>query len=351
MSVKQPSLAMQRDLYQFMSRIKDLAPWDWMEETDVFGVQHPDTGQMGFVSVMGMAGEHYAVAVYLGAEGLYGFWDLQELGPIADPQQVMEIPEIQASFEDRDYLQPEDRAIIKQLGLKFRGSNAWPMFRSFHPGFFPWFLEADEADLLLMALEQLLDVAPRFRDKRRLLIPPGEDTLLVRVGRRKDDVVEWEDAIVSVPPPEGSTIRLVMDSQQFERLGQLPRDNFVLEIDLSMQPTPLREKKGDRPYFPYMLMTAEAGSGAILGMELLQPIPSLETMWSRVPATIVKQLLASGSVPKEVRVRSPLLHGLLSLLADEIELKLVLVNDLPAIDEALDSFQKFLGSDPFGRPA
>lgn len=348
MPSKQPSLVVQRDLYQAMSRIKDLAPWDWMAETDIFGVQHPDTGQMGFVSVMGMAGEHYAVAVYLGSEGLYGFWDLQESGPIFDPQQVMEIPELQASFEDRDYLQQEDRDVIKQLGLKYRGSNAWPMFRSYHPGFFPWFLEAGEAVLLLAALEQLLDVAPRFKDKRRLLSPPGDDTMLVRVGRRKDEAIVWEDSIMRIPPPEGSTINLVMDSQQLERLEVLPSRDLILEVDLSMQPTPLREKKGDRPYFPYMLMTADARSGAILGMELLQPIPSLENMWGRVPAAVVKQLGSSGFVPNEIRVASPLLYGLLQPLAKDTGFKLVLVDDLPAINEARDSFQQFLGIDPFG---
>jgi hypothetical protein len=53
--------------------IKTLAPWEWMSEDMVFGVQSPETDQLGFVSVMGMLGEHFSTAVYLGPEGLYGF--------------------------------------------------------------------------------------------------------------------------------------------------------------------------------------------------------------------------------------------------------------------------------------
>lgn len=63
-------------LYQAAIRVKELAPWEWMQETDVFAVQRSGTDELGFVSVIGLLGEHYAVAVYRGTEGLYGFWRL-----------------------------------------------------------------------------------------------------------------------------------------------------------------------------------------------------------------------------------------------------------------------------------
>jgi hypothetical protein len=43
-------------LYEAAIRIKELAPWTWMVETDVFGVQNPETDDLGFLSVMGMRG-------------------------------------------------------------------------------------------------------------------------------------------------------------------------------------------------------------------------------------------------------------------------------------------------------
>jgi len=61
-----------RVLYHLMAKVRALAPWTWMDETQLFGVQDPDTDEIGFVSLMGMAGEHFAVGVYRGARGLYG---------------------------------------------------------------------------------------------------------------------------------------------------------------------------------------------------------------------------------------------------------------------------------------
>ena len=80
---------------------------------------------------------------------------------------LLEIPNLQASFENREVLEGEDRGIIRQLGLKFRGRNAWPMFRSYRPGFFPWLIDSHEAELLTCALEQVLVVAPRLGELLR----------------------------------------------------------------------------------------------------------------------------------------------------------------------------------------
>jgi hypothetical protein len=41
------------------------------------------------------------------------------------------------AFEDRTYLKKEDLQQIKVMGLKFRGANAYPLFRNYAPGFVP----------------------------------------------------------------------------------------------------------------------------------------------------------------------------------------------------------------------
>ena len=81
-----------RGLYEAVVRVKEMAPWEWMTEADAFGVQNPETDEPGFVSVMGMLGEHYAVSLYRGSEGIHGFLDLQQMGPFADPEDLIQIP-------------------------------------------------------------------------------------------------------------------------------------------------------------------------------------------------------------------------------------------------------------------
>ncbi len=149
-------------LYETAIKVKQLEPWTWMSETDMFAVQDLELGQLGFVSAMGGAGEHFGVSVYLGSDGLDGFMMLQEARGVVSPEVLFMVPQLQVSFEDRELLTSADRAVIKSLGLKFRGRNAWPWFRSMRAGFVPWYLEAAEARFLAHALEQLLDLAPRF---------------------------------------------------------------------------------------------------------------------------------------------------------------------------------------------
>src|SRR5829696_5721591 len=309
-----PGIREWRRLYESAVRIKEMSPWEWMTETDVFGVRSPETGELGFVSVMGLLGEHYAVSLYLGSEGIHGFLDLQEMGPFADPGDLIQVPQIQASFEDRVELDKRDREVIKELGLKFRGRNAWPMFRSYRPSLFPWFLEAGEVRFLSCALEQLEDVAPRFR----------------------------EDASMGVPPLDAPPIEIEMEVPKIEALGRLPRGEVRLEVDFFMFPAPVQDE-GDRPYFPHMLLVVDAGSGMVLGSDLLAPHPSPEAMWGRVPETLADQLFAVELAPEKISVDSALLFDLLEPLASEAGFDLKLSPSLPGLEPARENLLRTFG--------
>jgi hypothetical protein len=280
--------------------------------------------------------------VYLGPKGLYDFWEFEDAGPSAPAEHIVEISHLQASFEDRNQLHNKDRQIIKEMGFKFRGRNAWPMFRSYRPGYVPWFLETHEARFLATVLEQVLDVAPRFKQERTLLEPPGQDRYLVRVSRQQDDAFSWQDRIVKVPPPAPQPIPLAMDVEALEHLKQAPRSGSAIEIDFFLFPARVQEKKGTHPIFPYTLMTVDAQSGFILGTELLHVDPSLESMWGQIPAYVVTQLARVGLLPEKVTVRSELLFELLEPVAGELGFKLNRSDRLPSLDPAKEALlQRF----------
>ena len=329
-----PALEDWRRLYDATIAVKALAPWQWMAETDVFGVRDPETDELGFASVMGALGEHYSVAVYIGARGLYDFWRFEDAGPSAPAESLVEIRHLQASFEDRNQLHDKDRQIIKKLGLKFRGRQEWPMFRSYRPGYFPWFLEAQEVRFLAAVLEQVLDVTPRCKENPALLQPSGHDDYLTRVPHRENEDTYWEDTILSVPPPGPQPIRLTIDFQALEKLRQAPPRWMDVEIDFFMLPTPVQNKRGDRPYFPYKLLVVEAHNGFVLGGDLLEPAPSLEAMWGSIPSHLVQLFARIGVLPGEVTVRSELLFQILQPLAEELRFRLRQSDVLIQLDAA-----------------
>ncbi|MBA3490631.1 MAG: hypothetical protein H0T55_00955 [Rubrobacteraceae bacterium] len=337
-----PDIREWRRLYEATVRVKEISPWEWMTEADVFGVQNPETGELGFVSVMGMLGEHYAVSLYLGSEGIHGFLDLQTMGPFADPEDLIQIPQLQASFEDREQLDKRDREVIKELGLKFRGRNAWPWFRSYRTSFFPWFLESGEASFLTVALEQLADVAPRFMDDSSLLEPFDGEGYLLRAPRREGEMLLWEDASTGIPPLDAPPIEVEMEESKLEALGRLPRRGVRLEVDFFMIPAPVQDE-GDRPYFPHMLLTVDTVSGMILGSELLKPFPSQEAMWGSVPENLADQLSGVGLLPEKVSVDSDLLFQLLEPLAGEVGFELELSPSLPGLDTVREDLLRTFG--------
>lgn len=334
MNKNTPTLAEWRSLYDVWDRVKAITPWKWMLETNVFGVKNPDKDEVGYVSVMGNLGEHYAVAIYLGNRGLFGFWNFQNAGPTADPMEFLKIPQLQASFEDREELTDQDRGVIKNLGLKYRGAQAWPQFRSFRPGFLPWYLEADEVRFLTLALEQVLDVAPRFRLNSRLLPNPSQQRYLVRVPRREGTTITWEDQEQTPPSSEMVQLNLIMNDELLQRVQRLPQRSVKVEIDLFVIPSVTQEKRSTRPFFPYTLLSIETQTGMILGVDMLPPEPTLESIWERVPLTVLEQFARASIHPSVIYVQDESLSDLLQRLASELNCRLMVRRNLRHMEKA-----------------
>ena len=339
MTASNPSLDDWHKLYQATIRIKEIAPWEWMAETDIFGIQDPETGKIGFVSVMGALGEHLALAAYLGAEGLYSFWAFAESADDAPPDAFLGIPHLQASFEDRGELTNKDRALIKELGLRFRGRQEWPLFRSYRPGYLPWYLEPWEVRFLTHVLEQAAEVALRFKQDPAVLEPIDEESYLVRMPQQIAGDLLWGDKIVRVPPPEPKDIPVPMDLEALEYVKQLPQGEHTLEVDLSLVPIHVQEK-GERPYMPHMLLMVESESGFIFSTELLGPEPGLPELWGSVPMQVVHQLVRMGTRPREIRVRTFELFALVQLLAQELGFEVKRSPRLRSLDRARRSLMR-----------
>ena len=332
-----PSLEQWKRLYELMGKIRELAPWEYMYEHNIFGVQFPEKGNLGFVSVMGNLGEHFAVAVYMEKKGFEGFLNMQRMGYRLVPDIFLQVPQLQASFEDREMITPEDRKIIKQLGLKFRGGKAWPQFRSYRPGCFPWYLEKEETQLLIHGLEQLMDVSPQFKKDPGTLQPPEPDGMyLVRVYENG----KWVDRPQKIRFPADPPLRLSMNMDALNYLKSMSKQNSIVEVDIQMLEEAVRDKNFDRPYFPFMLMIAEKQSRMILGVDLLSPLPSLEEMWEIVPEKVT-EILANYLLPKEIQTKDPLIALLLSALEKEVGFKVKLVSRLPTVEHARREFTKF----------
>jgi hypothetical protein len=279
---------------------------------------------------MGTLGEHLALALYLGSEGLYGFWQLSQGGVRDNPDLVLEVYHLQASFEDRNTLHARDREMIKALGLKFRGQQAWPMFRRYAPGYAPWFVTPEEARFLRVAIEQALEVTRRLHGDPELLEPPDGDQYLVRLHTEQGWADEW-----LTPPPPRQHMPPAIDTERLTAMrGKFPRQKWILQADLSLMGIYIKEKDQPRPYLPYILLVVDADSGMIFGNELLVAEPSLDAMLGEAQARFLNILTRLQGLPYRIDVRDERLHSLLVPIAAGLGVQLRISRRLPALDAA-----------------
>ena len=73
---------------------------------------------------MGMLGEHYAMSLYRGSEGIHGFLDLQADGALCGPGGPDPgSPNSRRRSRTANNWTRDDREVIKELGLKVPGTK------------------------------------------------------------------------------------------------------------------------------------------------------------------------------------------------------------------------------------
>jgi len=335
-----PSLADWRRLYQAAQTFRDLRPWQWMSEHHMFGITTSDASETGFCSVMGILGEHFALAVYRGASGLTGLCAVKKMRPgTCDALLVTDM--LMASFEDRQFTEKPDRDIIRQLGLSFRGSKNWPIFRGYLPRYAPWFLNPSETRFLTDALTQTTYIARKSRDDPAYLLAPNPKHLLVRT---KDQHNQWHNSWQPTPPRQSATgdqsiQRQPPDQKLMAKLKQTAICPLHIEIDIFPGFEPIVDKPKTRPFIPYLILAVESQSGFIIG----QHLGRYEELYNNLP-NIVGQILLDSSIqlPHEIHTRSKEIHHALLPLNDLLQITIKETNRLPAIAEARRAFNQFM---------
>jgi hypothetical protein len=325
------------ELYRLAGQLQELAPWQWMEEDQLFGVKFPQSETVGFVSVMGAMGQHLAATVYLGLEGLRGFW--WAAGPVSedgDPTDIFHVPQLMVSFEEKSQLERRDREQIRLLGLSYKSAQRRPLFRSYLPGYHPWFLEPAEVGMLRLAVEQTLVVAERAREDPSILdLGDDPESYLVRTPGSAKGTLAWEDRHERFSM-EPAAIDLPIDTDSMEALGALQRSDIEVEVHCLAAPVSIGPA-GTRPQWPHVLVAVHGESGFILGFELLHAAGGLPALWSQIPAKLVSILERSKIRPARILVRSSRYGDLLRPVLEQLEIGVSLEDELPGVDAATET--------------
>src|SRR5438045_2909859 len=125
------SNATRRQLYYAAASFREIGCWNWMSDSQVFGVENPDSGEIGYCCVVGELGEVFGLVVYLGTTGLEDHQKITAGVIQANSPEFMRSQNCLAVyFGDRKDLDRTDLKVIKDIGVAYRGKNVWPQFRS-----------------------------------------------------------------------------------------------------------------------------------------------------------------------------------------------------------------------------
>lgn len=320
---QEPSLELWGALYELAAQLKKAAPWKLMEESDIFAVVNPNTHEKAYCSVMGHGGEFFAIAFYLGDEGFRSFVDLREC--ILDEfDLVISQKCLMLSWEDNADAHKRDKSLYKQLGLKFRGRNQYPLFRILEPGFEPWFIDNDHAQFLKIALPKVLEINDALNeDFDCLLNEDGKIPCFTLV----DD--SWEQSWIRTgyPPYEVSAPELnELKVRRF--INEQGLCETSLEIDYFYLPGKI--KGAPKPYYPRAVMVVDE-SGPVVAFELVNGGDLYTTVQEQL-CTAIERI---GGVPKEILVLRDDLKILLEHYSKAFGFKVVQVDYLEAKEEAM----------------
>ena len=328
-----------RELYEAAARFQLLAPWQWMDDTHIFGINNEHGVRL--VVVMGTLGEVFGLASYRGSAGANFLLRLLrgEFAP-ESPDIGFYQDALLVDFVPRKNLRKEARAIIQQLDFQppVRKPKLFPEFQSHKPGYVPWFIDETEARLLLDDLRKAVPFAELLRANLALYDSRQDNEFPFFPATVAEpltlDQFEWHNIAAAPPPADPPVDTHAFDLAPLLALPQPPQSVWELTAFYALMPI----GEPPRPYFPKTALGVDATTGMILAFQLGGPDHTMAQTAARV---LVQSITASGSRPAAIKMDSINLIRALQPLADALGAKLLQAKSLPMANEARRSLEAF----------
>ena len=267
-------------LFEAARALKDMAPWRWADAEDLVEIVLEKNPVTVFCSVMGGGGECYGITGLLGADGYQRFLGvLEESDGVADPLYLMHEQNcLTLYWGDREEVPPDQKAIIKELGLRFRGRGNWPFFLSMKPRYVPATPDDSEAAVMTEALQNLF-MCFRAMEEGRLEPQWDEDHLLLRCFSKEDQ--SWHNGWMELPKVPSLYPEVTLQDEVLkERLKQRPAISAEIILDLVYPDVPISGKKGERAALPLLCFMMDVTQGCVIHFEILEPgKPEIEALF------------------------------------------------------------------------
>lgn len=300
-------------------------------ESNLITIMLPGREEPVYCSVMGRGGECYAIGIYPGYESIHSFYRLAESSEAGLPFVLgFEQNCLACHFGDREEVTSEDREVYKMLGLRFRGQNEWIYFRSLEPGYIPWHINAEQADLLIQALQNFAMAFTYFLSEKIKVDFDNDETLLRFYSPEKE---LWLNTAIKMPPKPIVKPKLIVDNEiLMAQLKKQKCNGARLELEVAYLPAPIQENKSDRPYLPRLAILVDRSSGTPLGQHMADKGGLIEVDMLEMLTQYIKRF----GRPMSINVRDDRAGRYIEDFCGKTGIKLIAGKGVPTIDRMLE---------------
>lgn len=327
-----PSFVALRSLYGLASQLYALHPWGLLHESQLVLVRDSASGELCHCSVMGSLGQVYAMHAYVGSEGLRMFRKI-ERGEITESGEFYASQRsVYVDFAVKAELHKPDRELLTALGHPWGRGIKCPIFRAVRPGFYPWFVTAEEVQLLAECIRAVIVVCsavaagscPDFWDEDNDVYP-----LVSHVASGKSN--QRIEPMKLVRPTAPPLVPVRLEEESLARLrGKDHAVGGVMELDHMFSAVATGDRN-ERKSCTCVALAVDADTGFLYAPELTSSsVPPAEAM----AQAFVNAVQATRMFPREVRVRHESFRDCLGPLLHSFDVAIRVQRRLPAMDEA-----------------
>lgn len=224
---KEATLEQWSSLYKIATKIKNIKPWEKLNELDLITLELND--DLCLSSVTGKNGGSKGILTYTGLEAIYGFGELiNSIGEIESTQLARYQNSLVCYFGEKEDLKAEELSIIEKLNINF--DDEYIYFRRYEKNFVPSILSESEVISLTEFFEHIYASLLELEEGLKVNFESGA-TLMRKFDKCCDKwvTVEGEPLKLHYQYP----VKRLSDDELLHKLSHVECNEKILELDIA----------------------------------------------------------------------------------------------------------------------
>lgn len=320
MSEKNISTEQWKELYEFGKKFRKQQPWKFMMNEDILCIRFNEEKQAYF-SIMGNREMEYGIMMTMGANAEYEMKKLMYCSRNVSANAVF-MAELNCSnmfITSKEMVPDEQLALMKELGISFRGSN-WIYFESYEGGYAPAPFSAEEVESFLEYFPVLFKAIKAFQkvNSQEMLT----EQVFVYENQQDKWVSHFEDFVIE---DFSWKKQLYQNEIQIARLAKKRAKSYSWEFGMCCPGMIVEDEKFKKPSFTKI--SVASNDGTMICQHIWEPEEDPQCVLDE----FAEYILENGK-PRQIIVGSEYSHAFLEDFCSKAKIKLI-IGEVPSVNE------------------